>query len=190
MEKENVSLIQQIQSKIYFIRGYRVLLDSDLAALYGVETKVLNQAVRRNLERFPSDFLIQLTEIEAQFSRSQNVTLNRQAQGKNIKYLPLAFTEQVIAMLSSVLRSKTAIQVNIEIMRAFVKMKGKNSINLRKSMMLIFQEFLRLSGKLWLKSHRIDIVKLKHPVNNACPPPSTFKKDLVLSELIEDLAPS
>ncbi len=129
MQNQETSVIQIIHSKIYFIRGQRVMLDSDLAELYGVETKVLNQAVKRNLMRFPLDFMFQLSEIEAEFSRSQSVTLNGAVRGKNIKYLPYAFTQEGIAMLSSVLRSETAVMVNIEIMRAFVKMKNSEAEN-------------------------------------------------------------
>jgi len=109
-----------IEESILLIRGKKVLLDSDLARLYQVETKALMQAVRRNIERFHEDFMFQLTLEEAEASRSQIVTLKR---GQNIKYLPHAFTELGVAMLSSVLRSKPAIQVNIEIMRAFVHLK-------------------------------------------------------------------
>ena len=96
------------------------MLDKDLAMLYGVEAKVLNQAVKRNVERFPNDFRFQLTKEEC--LRSQIVTLNEK-QGQHLKYMPYAFTEQGVAMLSSVLRSKTAIVVNIQIMRAFVSMR-------------------------------------------------------------------
>lgn len=108
------------------------MLDSDLARLYGMETRVLNQAVKRNIERFPEDFMFQLSKEESQnlisqiatsSSRSQNVTLNVE-RGKNIKYMPYAFTENGVAMLSSVLRSKTAIEVNIRIMRAFTAMRS------------------------------------------------------------------
>ena len=102
------------------IRGIQVILDRDLAELYGVETKVLNQAVRRNLTRFPEDFMFQLTKEDC--LRSQIVTINEK-RGKHLKYMPFAFTENGIAMLSSVLRSNTAIQVNIRIMRAFTKMR-------------------------------------------------------------------
>ena len=97
------------------------MLDRHLAELYGVPTKVLNQAVRRNLDRFPEDFLLELTWEEAEeLSRSQIVTLK---QGQNTKYLPQAFTEQGVAMLSSVLRSEQAVQVNVAIMRAFVRLR-------------------------------------------------------------------
>lgn len=96
------------------------MLDKDLATLYGVETRTLNQAVKRNIQRFPTDFRLQLTMEEC--SKSQIVTLNA-GRGQNIKKLPYAFTEQGVAMLSSVLRSQTAIDVNIQIMRAFVSMR-------------------------------------------------------------------
>ncbi len=107
-----------IESLIRIIRGQQVMLDSDLAMLYGVETKRLNEQVKRNLNRFPEDFMFQLTQDEAVRSRSQIATLNTQ-RGQNIKYLPYAFTRNGIAMLSSVLRSDTAVEVNIRIMRAF-----------------------------------------------------------------------
>ena len=112
---------QTIQSRIYDIRGQKVMLDHDLAELYHTETKKLKQAVRRNSDRFPEDFMFELTRDEYNSLRSQIVTLkSASARGKFSKYLPFAFTEQGVAMLSSVLRSKKAIQVNIAIMRAFV----------------------------------------------------------------------
>lgn len=111
---------EDIQSLIKEIRGLYVMLDKDLAALYGVEAKVLNQAVKRNIERFPEDFRFQLTKEEC--LRSQIVTLNEK-QGHHLKYMPYAFTEQGVAMLSSVLHSKTAIEVNIRIIRAFVSLR-------------------------------------------------------------------
>ena len=113
--------LEVIKNKIYEIRGQRVMLDRDLAHLYGVETKVLNQAVKRNAERFPEDFMYRLTKEEC--LRSQIVTLNED-HGKHLKYMPYAFTEQGVAMLSSVLKSSTAIQINIFIMRAFVTMRN------------------------------------------------------------------
>jgi hypothetical protein len=109
-------LIKNIQSKIYEIRNEKVMLDFDLAALYEVETKILNQTVKRNIDRFPSDFMFQLTESEFNNLRSQIVTSSW--GGK--RYLPFAFTEQGVAMLSGVLKSTKAIQVNISIMRVFV----------------------------------------------------------------------
>ena len=108
-----------IAGKIYKIRGFKVLLDADLAALYKVETKVLKRAVRRNIERFPEDFMFELTSEEYNSLRSQIGTLKR---GEHSKYSSMTFTEQGVAMLSGILRSSTAIQVNIQIMRVFVKM--------------------------------------------------------------------
>lgn len=112
--------LEQIKSSILEIRGKKVMLDMDLAKIYEVETRVLKQAVRRNIERFPKDFMFQLTELEMQNLVSQNVipTFNHFGGSK-----PFAFTEQGIAMLSSVLKSKKAVQMNISIMRAFVMMR-------------------------------------------------------------------
>jgi hypothetical protein len=117
--------IEKITEKIYLIRGVKVMLDKDLAALYGVENKALKQAVRRNIDRFPFDFMFELSKKECQSLRSQNVTLKR---GQHSKYLPFVFTEQGVAMLSSVLKSEKAVHVNIQIMRAFTIMR-KMSIN-------------------------------------------------------------
>ena len=114
----------QIQNIIYVIRGQRVMLDSDLARLYEVETKVLNQAVKRNLERFPEDFMFQLTKEEYEFLRSQFVTSKIKTETRGGRqYFPYVFTEQGVSMLSSVLKSKRAIQINVQIMRTFVKMR-------------------------------------------------------------------
>lgn len=115
--------MERIERAIILVRGEKVMLDSDLARLYQVETRALNQAVKRNANRFPADFMFQLSPEEAAavlVSRSQSVILKR---GENIKYRPYAFTEQGVAMLSSVLHSDRAVQVNIEIMRAFVKLR-------------------------------------------------------------------
>ena len=147
---QNLIPVDRIENRILYLRGQKVMIDNDLAVLYGVETKKLNQAVKRNIERFPDDFMFRLTKDEAnlisQFatsgsvSRSQIVTLNGKnsedkmnsrsqfatlkiKHGKNIKYLPYAFTEQGVAMLSSVLRSKWAVEVNIAIMRIFVSIR-------------------------------------------------------------------
>lgn len=110
-----------IERRIYLIRGKKVMIDSDLADLYEVETKMLNRAVRRNLDRFPDDFMFQLTAEEEESLRFQIGTSKVGRGGR--RYLPFAFTEQGVAMLSSVLNSKRAIEVNIVIMRAFVKLR-------------------------------------------------------------------
>ncbi len=111
--------LQVIQKKIHELRGQRVMLDFDLADLYKTETKILKQAVKRNIKRFPEDFMFELTRDEYLSLRSQFVTLEK-GRGKYSKYLPLAFTEQGVAMLSSILKSAKAVEVNISIMRAFV----------------------------------------------------------------------
>ena len=110
---------EKVFSKIHIIRNQKVLLDEDLAEMYGVETKVLNQAVKRNFDRFPDDFMFQLTEDEIKNLKSQIVTSSWGGRRKS----PFAFTEQGVAMLSTVLRSPTAIAINIQIMRIFVKMR-------------------------------------------------------------------
>ena len=114
--------LEQVEARIFVLRGYRVMLDTDLASLYQVEVKGLNQAVKRNLARFPGDFMFQVTDVEAAALRSQSVTL-KDGRGAHRKYRPYVFTEQGVAMLSSVLRSSRAIEVNIEIMRAFVRLR-------------------------------------------------------------------
>ena len=111
-----------IEQKIILIRGQKILLDSDLANLYGIETKLFNRAVKRNIDRFPQDFMFQLTKKEVESLRFQVGTLKRSGSGGR-RYLPYVFTEQGVAMLSGVLISKTAVQVNIAIMRAFVKIR-------------------------------------------------------------------
>jgi len=130
-----MQVLQSIQNRIYELRGERVMLDRDLAALYETETKRLTEAVKRNIKRFPSDFMFQLTKQEfeslrlqitvvesSDSSRSQFATLNT-SRGQNLKYLPYAFTEQGVAMLSGILNSDRAINMNIAIMRAFVEIR-------------------------------------------------------------------
>ena len=135
VESASIQPLENIENLIHIIRGKQVMLDRDLARLYGVETKRLNEQVKRNIERFPEDFMFQLTREEAESSRSQFATLNEDGElsrsqfatlngrGHNIKHLPYAFTENGIAMLSGVLRSQQAININIQIMRAFNAMR-------------------------------------------------------------------
>jgi hypothetical protein len=126
------ALAVQVERRIYLIRREKVMLDYDLAELYGVPTRILNQAVKRNRDRFPEDFMFRLSKSEAGALRSQIVILDAAhgpshlvtgKRGKHSKYLPYAFTEQGVAMLSSVLRSKRAVQVNVAIMRTFVRLR-------------------------------------------------------------------
>ena len=120
MDKSVIIPVEMIQSIIFLVRGQKVILDRDLAQLYEVTTGNLNKAVKRNLDRFPSDFMFQLTPEEYESLRFQFGIFKK---GQHSKYLPYAFTEQGVAMLSSVLRSKRAVQVNVEIMRAFVRLR-------------------------------------------------------------------
>lgn len=121
MIKADVIPNEWIQKRIYLIRNQKVMLDSDLADLYGIQTKILNKAVSRNMDRFPQDFMFQLSEKEWDFLRFQIGTSKTGRGGR--RYFPYVFTEQGLSMLSSVLSSKRAVQVNIQIMRAFVKLR-------------------------------------------------------------------
>ena len=153
-----------IQNRIYTIRYVQVMLDEDLALLYGVETKVFNQAVKRNRDRFPEEFMFQinndeLSHLKSQIGfskkdslRSQNVTLNS-ARGKHRKYLPYAFTEQGVAMLSAVLRSETAIKVSIQIINAFVAMRKFITIN---AQIFHFGASLKDLGKKWFAFSKLE----------------------------------
>jgi phage regulator Rha-like protein len=147
-----MQVIQSIQNRIHEIRGHRVLLDRDLAALYETETKALNLAVKRNSKRFPPDFMFQLTAEEweslrfqietlekGQSLRLQNETIEKPGRGRHTKYLPYAFTEQGVAMLSGILNSDKAINMNIAIMRAFVEVRRviAQQTDLREQLKLI-----------------------------------------------------
>jgi len=164
--------MERVESKIYVIRGQRVMLDRDLAEFYGAKTFVLNQAVKRNIERFPADFMFQLNREESKALRSQIVILNGTAvgpknsyRGRHSKYLPYAFTEQGLAMLSGVLHSQRAIQVNIAIMRAFVRLRQVLSDNkeIMKKIELLEKGYsthdIEISGIIKL------LKKLMEPVN-------------------------
>lgn len=122
MSKKELQVLvaeQKILNKIYFVRGEKVMLDRDLATMYGVETKVFNQSVKRNIERFPKDFMFTLSEKEWENLKSQIVT----SSWGGVRYRPNVFTEQGVAMLSSILNSKTAIEVNIRIIRVFTRLR-------------------------------------------------------------------
>ena len=159
---------EQIEQAIFLIRGQRVMLDRDLAALYGVETKNLNKAVRRNLDRFPADFMFQLTADEAESSRFQFGTLKR---GQNIKYLPQVFTQEGVAMLSSVLRSPRAVQVNITIMRVFVRLG--ETLALHKELASKLAELERKIG-----SHDASIRTLFEAIHHLTTPPAKPRREI------------
>ncbi len=170
---DNHELAGNIEPLIKVIRGQQVMLDKDLAMLYGVEAKVLNQAVKRNVERFPNDFRFQLTKEEC--LRSQIVTLNEK-QGKHLKYMPYAFTEQGVAMLSSVLRSQTAIEVNIQIMRAFVSMRHfmVNNASVFSRLETIEYHQLEMQQHLQESDKRIEEVFRRLDEGNAKPKHGVF----------------
>ena len=157
VESASIQPLENIENLIHVIRGKQVMLDVDLARLYGVETKRLNEQVKRNIERFPEDFMFQLTREEAESSRSQFATLNEDGElsrsqfatlngrGHNIKHLPYAFTENGVAMLSTVLRSQQAININIQIMRAFNAMRHLIATNAQVFQRLEVIEHTQLS---------------------------------------------
>ena len=121
-KSKQLALVKEIEEKIYLVRGEKVMLDSDLAEIYDVETRVLNQALRRNLERFPDDFMFQLTDDEAKSLRSQTVISKKGRGGR--RYNPYVFTEHGAVMLASILKSPMAIEASIQVVRAFVNMRS------------------------------------------------------------------
>jgi len=159
---------ERIEKAILLIRGQKVMLDSDLAALYGVETRVLKQAVRRNRKRFPSDFMFELTKEENRSLRSQNVILE---PGRYSKYLPFAFTEQGVAMLSSILNSERAIEVNIAIMRVFVRLREMMATHKELAFKLIELEE-RLEG------HDEQIQSIFEAIRQLMTPPEPARKKI------------
>ena len=164
-ERDQIVILNQeyLKNKIYTVRGVQVMLDEDLALLYGIETKVLNQAVKRNNERFPEDFMFQLSEEDYKLLRSQNVTLEKwkSLRSQNVtsnlrggrRYFPYVFTEQGVAMLSAILRSETAIKMSIKIIKAFVTMRRLIASNAQ-----IFQRLDTLEIKQLETNQKIDHV--------------------------------
>ena len=149
--------ITKIGGLIRVVRGQRVMLDQDLAVLYGVKTKKLNEAVRRNTARFPADFMFQLTREEARLLRSQIATLDIGGRGLYRKYWPYAFTEHGVAMLSSVLRSPRAIAANIEIMRAFIRLRSAVLASKELAERVYKVEQTQVSHEMELGEHAADI---------------------------------
>lgn len=158
----------QIEQAILLIRGQRVMLDHDLAAMYGVSTGNLNKAVQRNLDRFPADFMFQLTAEEAEVSRFQIGILKR---GLNIKYLPYVFTQEGVAMLSGVLRSPRAVQVNVAIMRAFVRLR--ETLFLHKELAHKLSELERK-----IENHDENIRTLFEAIHQLMTPPEQPRKEI------------
>lgn len=158
--------IELIEQKIFMIRGHKVMLDRDLANLYGVETRVLNQAVRRNIDRFPEDFMFSLT-------RQEILNLSQIVISSKIKHAPnvFAFTEQGVAMLSGVLKSKRAIQVNVQIMRAFVKLRQILSTHKELAYKLI-----ELEKKI--EKHDVEIQAIFEAIRQLMTPPKKPKRKI------------
>ncbi len=169
--------VDRIARSILILRGHKVLLDTELATLYGVETKVLLQAVKRNKERFPEDFMLQLTAEEWAVLRSQIVTSSLPHGGR--RYAPYAFTEQGVAMLSSVLHSKRAIAVNIEIMRAFVRMR-----ELIASNKVLAQELKKLERKV--ASHDEAIVGILKTIRELMNPTTSKSRPIGFTANIDE----
>jgi hypothetical protein len=181
--------IKRVAQNIRYVRGQKVILDFDLAALYGVTTKALNQAVKRNATRFPVDFMFQLTSEETRSLRSQFVTTNRQVVEREVPatnwsqfvtssskhrrwtYRPYAFTEQGVAMLSSVLNSERAVKVNIAIMRAFVKLR--KTLETNRELARKFAELENRVGK-----HDQEIAAIIEAIRQLMTPPETPRREI------------
>ena len=162
-----------VERKIYIIRGHRVMIDSDLAALYGVTTFNLNKAVRRNIERFPDDFMFQLSSEEFKALIFQ-IGISKKSKGGR-RFLPYAFTEQGVAMLSSILRSKRAIQVNIAVMRAFVKLR--QILSTHKELAYKLSELERK-----IERHDAEIQAIFDAIRRLMEPPATSKRKIGFSK--------
>ena len=170
MTNNSIVLQERIEKKNYLIRNQKVMIDQDLAELYDVSTGRLNEQVKRNLERFPTDFMFQLSKTEYNTIRSQ-IAILKVGKGRHRKYLPYAFTEQGVAMLSSVLKSKRAVQVNIQIMRAFVKLREILSTHKELAQKLKVLE-------LKMDSHDGQIQAIFEVINQLLTPPEKPKRKI------------
>jgi hypothetical protein len=174
---------EQIEQAVLLIRGQRVMLDRDLAALYGVTTSNLNKAVKRNLNRFPADFMFQLTLDEAQAVTGSRFQFGILKKGQNIKYLPHVFTQEGVAMLSSVLRSPRAVQVNIAIMRVFVRLR--ETLALHKD---LAYKLTQLERKI--EGHDTSIRALFDAIRQLMTPPENPRREIGFHAIPKDAADS
>jgi hypothetical protein len=174
--------VEDITRAILILRGHRVLLDGELAALYGVETRALNQAVKRNTERFPEDFRFQLTPAEAAASRSQSVTL-KPGRGQNIKFLPYAFTEHGAIMAATVLNSPRAVEMSIYVVRAFVQLRELLSSNKELAKRLDQLE-ARIERKL--ATHDEAIAALLSAIRELMNPPAANRRGIGFTANLEE----
>ena len=183
--KTPISLVQpeQIEQAVLLIRGQRVMLDRDLAALYGVTTGNLNKAVQRNPDRFPADFMFQLTLDEAQAVTGSRFQIGILKKGQNIKYLPHVFTQEGVSMLSSVLRSPRAVQVNIAIMRVFVRLR--EVLALHKD---LAQKLAQLERKI--EGHDASIRTLFDAIRQLMTPPEKPRREIGFHAIPKDAADS
>ena len=169
MAQKDTSIVpaEQVQSKILFLRGVKVILDSDLAALYGVTTKRLNEQIKRNNQRFPTDFMFQLNDEEVEILRSQFATTNKGSGGR--RYKPYAFTEHGVIMAASVLNSEQAVQASIYVVRAFVKLR---------QMLAPYKELIDKLDKLEkkLQTHDKQIITIVQAIKMLMPPPDEKPK--------------
>jgi hypothetical protein len=171
IQKLEIISLDVIERRIIALRGHRVMLDRDLAALYGVETRTLNQAVKRNLERFPSDFMFRLTPKEAAQhlpSRSQSVILKR---GENVKYLPNVFTEHGAVMLANVLKSGPAVRASIQVVRAFVRIRQRLMTH-----EVLARQLAKLAGKVG--KHDIELRRVFLTLQAILEPPRRPKRTI------------
>ena len=166
--KERVASMTQIESRIFLIRGHKVMLDADLAELYDVGIKVLNQAVKRNVDRFPTDFMFQITADEYDSLRSQIVTL-KSGRGQHRKYLPYAFTEHGALMLGNVMKSERAVEVSLMVVRAFVRLRELVAGNKE-----LAQKLLQLERKVG--AHDKSIVEIINAIRELMSPSEPKKK--------------
>jgi hypothetical protein len=162
--------VERINHSILILRGQRVIIDRDLAAIYGVETRTLNQAIKRNAERFPEDFMFQLTREEALASRSQSVILKR-GRGQNIKFLPYAFTEHGAIQAANILNSPRAVTMGIHVVRAFVQLRDLLASNKE-----LAQKFAELERKV--SSHDQAIVGILKAIRELMNPPAPKKRPI------------
>jgi hypothetical protein len=168
--KPEIISLDAIERRILALRGHSVMFDRDLAALYGVETRILNQAVKRNLDRFPSDFMFRLTPKEAEHisSRSQPVILNR---GQNVKYLPYVFTEHGAVMLANVLKSAAAVRASIQVVRTFVRIRQRTV-----SHELLAKQLAKLAGRVG--EHDLELRKVFTTLRAILDPPRRPKRTI------------
>jgi len=169
MSDKQLLPVESVINKILVIRNQKVILDRDLAVLYNVETRTLKQAVRRNIKRFPEDFMFQLTKEEFMNWRSQTVMSSSDQKG--LRYFPFAFTEQGVAMLSSVLKSERAIEVNILIVRAFVRLREIISTHKK-----VEEKLREIDSNL--KDHDEKILQIIQVINQLINPPEPAKKKI------------